>query len=320
MRIFPESSCSKYKDFSCVELFELFIGDDILKVAQTEMTKYCFKKNWSDIKVTLQELKVFLGTRIVSGYNNLPQKPLYWSRTPDTLNEAISNAIRRDRFDNIIKCLHFNATGNLDENEKYTKLRPLINHLQKKFMEHFIPKENISHDEAMVEYFGKHSCKQSIRNKPIRFGYKIWCQNTTPGYLISFDPYQGKVHQGDEELETKFGKCAAAVLHLINSYSEDKKTLPFHIFTDNLFTTIPLQNELHRRGYNASGTIRANRIDKTCPMTSVSQFDKKARGFSESLTGTSEKGDVKITRWKDNAVVTVASSHLLHMGNVLQVK
>lgn len=89
-----------------------------------------------------------------------------------------------DRFDSIKKCLHFNATTDQDKNYRYTKLRPLITHLQEKFMEHFIPSQCISHDEAMVKYFGKHECKQSICNKPIRFGYKIWCQNTTSGSLV----------------------------------------------------------------------------------------------------------------------------------------
>ena len=64
-------------------------------------------------------------------------------------------------------------------------------------MEHFVPTQNTSHDEAMVEYFGKHSCKQAIRNKPIRFGYKLWCQNTSSGHLIPFDPYQGKTYKGN---------------------------------------------------------------------------------------------------------------------------
>ncbi|KAF2357186.1 PiggyBac transposable element-derived protein, partial [Trinorchestia longiramus] len=45
-------------------------------------------------------------------------------------------------------------------------------------MLHFVPTKNVSHDEAMVEYFGKHGCKQAIRNKPIRFECKVWCQNT----------------------------------------------------------------------------------------------------------------------------------------------
>ena len=78
----------------------------------------------------------------------------------------------------------------------------------------------------MVEYFGKHSCEQAIRNKPIRFGYKAWCQNTSLGYLITFDLYQGKTYKRNEEMETTFGKCASTVLRLLDQYSNDKKHLP----------------------------------------------------------------------------------------------
>ena len=67
----------------------------------------------------------------------------------------------------------------------------------------------------MVEYFGKHSCKQAIRNKPIRFGYKLVCQNLALGYLITLTYIKGKTYKGNEEMETRFGKCASTVLHQI---------------------------------------------------------------------------------------------------------
>ena len=305
---FPEGDYSRYNQMSEIELFELFFSDELLDYCKKQMTKYCTKKNWSDISVTIEELKVFLGILIVSGYHPMPRRRMYWSQSPDVHNDAISSAMRRDRFDEIMRSLHFNATDDIDKNDKYAKLRPLILHLQSKFMEHFVPERNISHDEAMVEYFGKHSCKQAIRNKPIRFGYKIWCQNTTDGYLIAFDPYQGKTHQGDEELENKYGKCAATVLHLLNTYSDDKKFLHYHLFTDNLFTTLPLLQELKTRQYDGTGTMRKNRLDKSCPIIDANKCDKKERGYAECVTGTIGSENIKVSRWKDNAVVTVAST------------
>ena len=47
-------------------------------------------------------------------------------------------------------------------------------------MLHFVPSQHISHDEAMVEYFGKHSCKLAIRNKQIRFAIKCGAKITLP--------------------------------------------------------------------------------------------------------------------------------------------
>ena len=130
----------------------------------------------------------------------------------DLHDEVIYMVMRRGRFDSIMKCLHFQPNSELDK-DKYSKIRPLITHLQKKFVENFIPIEHISHDEAMVEYFGKYGCKLSIRNKPIRLGYKVSCHNTTVGYLIAFDLYQGKTYNCNSELEEKNGKTPSTVLH-----------------------------------------------------------------------------------------------------------
>lgn len=82
-------------------------------------------------------------------------------------------------------------------------------------MLHFIPTQNISHDEAMTEYFGKQGCKQAVR-------YKVWCQNTDYSYLIAFDLYQGIIYNGNPQVESSFGKCASTVLHLTGQYSDSK--------------------------------------------------------------------------------------------------
>ncbi|CAG0892315.1 unnamed protein product [Cyprideis torosa] len=141
--------------------------------------------------------------------------------------------------------LHFADNADIDMNDKYYKLRPLISHLQAKFKLHFVPVQNISHDEAILEYFGHNSMKQ----KSIRFGYKLWCLNTPEGYLIAFDPYQGKSgKQVEEELAEIFGKSASTVLVLLDQLPEEVKHLPFHITFYNLFTTLDLLIAVKRRG------------------------------------------------------------------------
>ena len=306
--LFPEPDYSKYRDFSPTELFELFFDQEMFEFIVQQSKLYCAYKNWPDINVTKEEIKVFFGILIVSGYNPMPSKASFWSSSPDLRNEDVCNAMRRDRFDRIMRCLHFNDNTKLDVEDKYTKLRPLIQHLQKRAMDHFIPTQAISHDEAMVKYFGKHGCKQSIRNKPIRFGYKIWCQNTVSGYLVAFEPYQGKSHIGNAEIQAKFGKPAATVLELIGEYSTEKKSLPYSFYFDNYFTTVPLLMELKERGYNGTGTIKSNSVGKDCPLMHSKAMEKKERGYFMSATASDKSKSVVLSRWKDNAVVTVASS------------
>ena len=132
---------------------------------------------------------------------------------------------------------------NLDQNDKYSKLRPLIDHFQKKFIQYFVPEENISHDKAMIEYFGKHGCKQTILNKPIRFGYKVRCQNTVTVYLVAFELYQGNIPNSDKNIIEKLGKTSATVTYLLSKYNKSKCQLPYHLYIDNLFTSFALVSE-----------------------------------------------------------------------------
>ena len=195
-----------------------FFDDKLIDLIVDQSTQYCLSKNWPNLNVTKKEIKVFLGILIVSGCNPLGSKRDYWSTGDDLRNKIIYEAMRRDRFEVIMKCLHFKDNDTLDKNDKYSKIRPPLDYLQEKFLEHFVPSQKISHDEVMIEYFGRHDCKQAIRNKPIRFGYKAWSQNTPNGYLIAFDVYQGKTYQGEEEMEQKLGKAPATVMHLLSKY------------------------------------------------------------------------------------------------------
>lgn len=43
----------------------------------------------------------------------------------------------------------------------------------------------------MVKYFGRFDIKQCIRNKPIRFGIKLWALCSSDGYIYDLDIYTG---------------------------------------------------------------------------------------------------------------------------------
>ena len=173
--MFPEANTTKYRDFTPMELFELFFDEDIVNEMVEQSNLYARQKNVFESSVNSDEMRLFLSILIVTGYAPKPSRRSHWQNRPDFRNEAIYiyNAMRRNRFEYIMKCLHFKNNADLNLDDKYSKLRPLISHLQKKFMLHFIPSQNMSHDEAMIEYFGKHSCKQAIWTRPICFSYKV---------------------------------------------------------------------------------------------------------------------------------------------------
>ena len=117
---------------------------------------------------------------------------MYWQQAADCRNSVATNFMTRDRFDEIMCYFHLADNNQLNKEDKFAKLRPRFDNLNRSFLARFCSETRLSIDESMVPYFGHHGCKQFIRGKPIRFGYKIWCLNTMLGYPIQFQAYQGK--------------------------------------------------------------------------------------------------------------------------------
>ena len=78
--------------------------------------------------------------------------------------------------------------------------------LKKEFGKFGVFHSELSIDEMMVRYYGKHSAKMFLRGKPIKFGYKIWCLTSSNGFLYNFSPYCGKT-------EKKEGPLGARVIN-----------------------------------------------------------------------------------------------------------
>lgn len=308
LRQFPSCTYEKYKDFTLVELFELFIDEDVIDLFVTESNRYATFINAGTPNITANEIKCFIGILVLSSYNTLPNKRLYWDGQDDTRNVLVVNAMRRNRFEQILRFLHCKDNTKIDPQNKMWKIQPLIDKIKTKCLKYFVPEQNLSYDESMVKYYGKHSCKQFIRNKPIRFGYKIWCLCTSEGYLVNFDIYQGKNANTNKEYQNLFGKASAPLVEMIDCFTPDMKRLPFHFYFDNLFTGLNLLSFLREKGYGGTGTMRQNRLSKKCPLPNSKDLEKRERGTYESII--SKDDGVSVVKWKDNAVVTVASNCL----------
>ncbi|GFS27712.1 PiggyBac transposable element-derived protein 3 [Elysia marginata] len=96
----------------------------------------------------------------------------------------------RNDSDQILKYLH-HASNDNPERSKFARVTPLINLLKERFLDHFPIEQNLSIDESMCPYFGKHGAEQCIRGKPIRFGFKQWVLATPLGYIVNIIPYEG---------------------------------------------------------------------------------------------------------------------------------
>nr|CAH7717546.1 unnamed protein product [Callosobruchus chinensis] len=176
--------------------------------------------------------------------------------------------------------------------------------VKQKFLKHFIPVEHLNFDESMIKYYGRHGCKQFIRGKPIRFGFKMWSLNTSDGYLVNCDVYQGKQPDSNEIYEQTFGKCSAPFVKMMDEISH--LTYPYKFYFDNLFTSINLLDYLREKGYGGTGTLRENRLPKNCPIVTKKTMKKNERGSCASAIDRDH--GIMFLRWTDNNVVTAGST------------
>jgi len=286
------------EDMTPTMWFEQFFSDDLVQLLVDESISYAKFRGNHQFTVNSDEIRAFLAVLILSSYTSLPRRRMYWEQAADCHNQVAAILMTRNRFDEVMRYMHLADNNRLNKDDKFAKLRPLFDSLNKSFLARFCHESHLSVDESMVPYFGHHGCKQFIRGKPIRFGYKLWCLNTTLGYLVQFQAYQGKGSVTDQQL----GLGGSVVVDLIHGLPEGLK---YNLYFDNFFTSMQLLDHLTARGVGATGTLRANRTDK-CPLITPADMKKKDRGHMDHRCDSA--GNIVVIRWHDNSPVTIASN------------
>lgn len=288
---------------SPIDLFFLFVDDEIIDLIRNFTNLYASQHNRSG-DVSTEEIKCFIGILLLSGYYKFPRRAMYWENAEDAGSKLVYEAMSRDRFSFIMQNLHCNDNTKLTKDDKFTKLRPLFDTLNKKFQAFAPFQEFHSLDESMVPYYGGHGTKQFIRGKPIRWGYKFWTGTTRNGYVEWFEPYQGSGTQLPKKYH-HLGLGASVVLQFADVLQLIYNNVPYHIFCDNFFTSIILLIELAKRGIKCTGTMRENRL-QNCPLKSSKALKKESRGtFDYSCI---EGENIIVCKWNDNNVVTIGSN------------
>lgn len=275
-----------------LQLWEMFIDEEVLELLVNSTNQYAASKNCPLFNTSICEMKTFIGVLYITGYHTLPNIKSYWSNRESLGCPLIKECISRDRFMKIKQYFHVCDNSLLDPKNKYAKVAPLNELMNKKFLQFGIFSHNLSIDEQMIAYYGRHSCKMFIKGKPIRFGYKYWCLTSTEGYLYQFIPYAG----ASEKEDSGYGLGERVVLSLL-SHVEDrtKHTVTF----DNFFTSHKLMTRLLNDGFFALGTVRDNRTNNA-PLMSVKEMKKKPRGTSDFRFDTINS--IVAVRWNDNSV------------------
>lgn len=191
---------AKFRDLKePIDFFELFFTEELLdlithftnqratalRITGGEGTNGSHRKAWKNC--TKQELKAYIALLIHMGITKAPSYPFYWIQDPKFRIDGIASLMKRDRFLQLKRCLFF-SENDLDDSDKINRIRPIFNILAEKCEKFWIPYENLSLDESMVGYKGKHSGKVYIPTKPIRNGFKIFVLSSFEGYVLKFIP------------------------------------------------------------------------------------------------------------------------------------
>ncbi|KAL0160893.1 hypothetical protein M9458_044618, partial [Cirrhinus mrigala] len=172
------------------------------------------------------------------------------------------------------------------------------------------PKQSV--DEVMVAYKGNTAgnLRQYIKNKPDKWGFKLFARASEDGFIHDLVLYQGKTtleaHGVPLTSEQQAMGVTSQIVSVLASTMTSSTTTA--IFADNYFTSLEIVRYLKDKNCRYTGTARDNKIGKP-PLKSIKDMEKKAvpRGMHDYIT--SDDGILAL-RWKDNRVVTLLSTDM----------
>lgn len=167
-----------------------------------------------------------------------------------------------NKFESINSNLHLTLATTLrrwDKNyDPWTKVRYLLDHLNRSFKMYFIPHQNVCIDESVIGMKNRCSFIQYMPNKKhARYGIKkfVVCDSLT-NYISQIEPYSGTDYlQGNPFPSNQ--KVIFEVMQKPNLLDNH-----YHLITDNFYTKIPLAEKLVDRNNYITGTITSKFLCK----------------------------------------------------------
>ena len=148
----------------------------------------------------------------------------------------------------------FQDNTTADPEDRLAKLRPFVTLLNTRCKEVYIPTQNVSVDETLWAYQGRHHARIYNPSKRARFGLKAYklCASDGPaaGYTSSFSVYMGRDRSA-------IPASTKAVLDLMGKANLLDKG--YVVYTDNWYSSPTLFHLLQARKTMACGTVRRNR-------------------------------------------------------------
>lgn len=280
------------------QMFDKSIIDNL--VDQTNL--YSVQKTGTSINTRVSEMEQFLAIHMMSGIIQMPSYRMFWGGS--TRYPLIADVMSRNRFDSMRTYIHINDNTNTpnanDPNhDKLFKVRPLIDKVRENFKKIEV-EEKLCVDEMVIPFKGRSVMKQYNKNKPHKWGLKVFGLASKSGMVHDFEIYVGK---GTVPVE-RLGISGDIVLRLTEVVPRNQN---YKVYIDNWFTSHALLCEMKRLGILVTGTVKENRIGR-CPFISTKDLMKQERGTYDIKVDKENK--IVACKWFDNKVVCLASTHV----------
>ncbi|CAG5056959.1 unnamed protein product [Parnassius apollo] len=171
------------------------------------------------------------------------------STDPMFRQDFAKNAMTRNRFEILLRMLHFSNNEETEKSDRLHKIDKLVKTLNMNFQAHFIPNESLCVDESLIPFRGRIIFRQYLKQKRHKYGIKIFKLCTTPGYTFRLEIYAGKSSESKNNTPTNI------VLNLCSNLLNKGHTM----YTDNWYSSVDLADKLLDSETHLVGMLRKNR-------------------------------------------------------------
>lgn len=305
----PGPQLNRTANYTPLELFQLFFSTTVINTLVKNSNAYGKRKYHSQQErwrpVTRADMYSFLSLVLYMGIVPLKTLKDFWRGSKLFSLPFPASVMPSRRFQAISRVLHMNdpATEAANDQKKGTsgydklcKIKPLYEQILPACYTFFHPYQHISVDERMVATKARIGLKQYVRNKPTKWGFKLFVlADSVCGYTLNFF-----VDVGRDGEPTGKGRSYDVVMRLLKIPFLGKG---YKLYVDNFYTSPTLFLDLLLRKIWACGTVRPN----------VAGYPKKKQNDMNKKTprGTIRwirKGDLLFVKWLDTREVTMCST------------
>ena len=158
-------------------------------------------------------------------------------------------------------------------------------------------------DERIVKSKHRSGIRQYIKNKPVKFGLKLWViADSRSGYTYDFSVYTGSKERNPNAIQVSSKGLGYDVVRELCKPLEGQG---YHIFFDNFYTSKTLVQDLFECKLPSSGTTCENR--RGFPVT-LKDGKQWARKVDRGSMRWQREGNLLALQWKDTKVVTMLTT------------